>query len=248
LLPLAGGVALINRDVQQGDARVDRIVFPVFTNGTLFDDDAIDLFDRHRNLLPVFSLEGGAAETDGRRGSGVHAGVLSAMDRLSRRGVPCGASYTVTTTNYRDVSSPETVAELALHGCLAVFWVEYGPEAAGTETLAVGDAERAFLAARQAECNVRHPRVIVRSFPGDEKASGGCLAAGRGFFHINARGDAEPCPFSPYSDTSLREAGIEAALQSPLFRRLDAEGRLLDEHTGGCLLFAKDADIRALVG
>ena len=42
--------------------------------------------------------------------------------------------------------------------------------------------------------------MIVVSFPGDEKSSGGCLAAGRGFFHINSHGGAEPCPFSPYSE------------------------------------------------
>jgi len=79
--------------------------------------------------------------------------------------------------------------------------------------------------------------MIVISFPGDEKESGGCLAAGRGFFHINARGDAEPCPFSPYSDTNLRGTSLRDALQSPFFSRLREEGALGLEHTGGCALF-----------
>lgn len=79
--------------------------------------------------------------------------------------------------------------------------------------------------------------MVFIAFPGDEKSSGGCLAAGRGFFHINAHGGAEPCPFSPYSDTSLKEVSLEEALDSPLFRHLQENGNLEKEHIGGCVLF-----------
>ena len=71
---------------------------------------------------------------------------------------------------------------------------------------------------------------MLISFPGDEVLSGGCLAAGRGFFHINARGGVEPCPFSPYSDTNLAECSLEEALDSPLFRHLRERGLLEQEH------------------
>jgi MoaA/NifB/PqqE/SkfB family radical SAM enzyme len=50
--------------------------------------------------------------------------------------------------------------------------------------------------------------MIFISFPGDEKTSGGCLAAGRGFFHINSHGGAEPCPASPYSDINVRDSSL----------------------------------------
>jgi MoaA/NifB/PqqE/SkfB family radical SAM enzyme len=46
--------------------------------------------------------------------------------------------------------------------------------------------------------------MIIVSFRDNEAESGGYLAAGRGFFNINAEGGAEPCSFSPYSDTSLK--------------------------------------------
>ena len=46
------------------------------------------------------------------------------------------------------------------------------------------------------------------------------MAAGRGFFHINSHGSAEPCPFSPYSDTNVRDTSLRQALQSPLFTAL----------------------------
>lgn len=52
---------------------------------------------------------------------------------------------------------------------------------------------------------------------GDEKSYGGCVAAGRGFFHINSHGGAEPCLFSPYSDINVRDTSLWEALKSKLF-------------------------------
>jgi len=78
-------------------------------------------------------------------------------------------------------------------------------------------------------------------------AFGGCLAAGRGFFHINPYGMAEPCPFSPYSDTDIRNISLLEALDSPLFKRLSEDDFLLKEHTGGCALFTQEDEVRKLL-
>ena len=75
--------------------------------------------------------------------------------------------------------------------------------------------------------------MVYISFPGDEKGSGGCVAAGRGFFHINSHGGAEPCPFSPYSDINVKETSLRDAMKSKLFKALQSEGTLLDDHAGG---------------
>lgn len=70
--------------------------------------------------------------------------------------------------------------------------------------------------------------MVYLSFPGDEKGTGGCVAAGRGFFHINSHGGAEPCPFSPYSDINVRDTSLKAALNSHLFTELRNGGFLLE--------------------
>ena len=82
--------------------------------------------------------------------------------------------------------------------------------------------------------------MIYISFPGDEKSSGGCLAAGRGFFHINSHGGAEPCPFSPYSDINVKDTSLKEALQSELFTALRNSNILADDHIGGCVLHEKN--------
>ncbi len=89
--------------------------------------------------------------------------------------------------------------------------------------------------------------LIFVSFPGDEGKFGGCLASGRGFFHINPQGGAEPCPFSPYSDANVAEAGIAGALQSGLFKNLRKSGLQEEEHGGGCALFGKDRLVKEMM-
>ncbi len=93
----------------------------------------------------------------------------------------------------------------------------------------------------------QYPEVVFVSFPGDEKSSGGCIAAGRGFFHINSHGGAEPCPFSPYSDVNVRDASLRQALASPLLTALQEGELLADDHVGGCVLFEKRAAVEALL-
>jgi MoaA/NifB/PqqE/SkfB family radical SAM enzyme len=81
------------------------------------------------------------------------------------------------------------------------------------------------------------PGLFV-AFPGDEEQYGGCLAAGRGFFHINPSGLVEPCPFAPFSDQSILSSNIKEALNSPLFKYIQENHHLLKETEGGCALWA----------
>ena len=89
--------------------------------------------------------------------------------------------------------------------------------------------------------------MVFIAFPGDEKSSGGCVAAGRGFFHINSHGGAEPCPFSPYSDINVKDTSLREALKSPLFMALQTEGLLKDDNIGGCTLYMNKDKVEAIV-
>ena len=113
--------------------------------------------------------------------------------------------------------------------------------------LAPGEEEREILRDGIAHLRETYQEMVFVSFPGDEKTSGGCIAAGRGFFHINSHGGAEPCPFSPYSDRNVRDTSLREALRSPLFLAL-REGELLsDDHAGGCVLYEKRSEVEAIL-
>jgi MoaA/NifB/PqqE/SkfB family radical SAM enzyme len=244
---LAGGEPLMRPDILEKAAAVKSIVFPVFTNGTLLDGEPINLFCKHRNMVPVLSMEGNRARTDGRRGEGIYNAVLMAMDKLKSRGLFFCASVTVTTENLDHVTGRDFLDDVISHGCKLVFYVEYVPVDEKTRALALSDEDRARLDGRLDELRKQYKNIIFISFPGDEKLTGGCLAAGRGFFHINPDGDAEPCPVSPFSDLSLKDHSLLDALDSALFRELNKESYLLQEHEGGCLLFEKRAEVEAIL-
>ena len=244
---LAGGEPLIRPDVLDAAAKFPEILFPVFTNGTLLFGDMLDRFDRRRNLIPVLSIEGGAERTDARRGEGMYRQLRKVMSRLKAQNIAFGASITVTRENLREVTSDAFLGELSESGCKAVIFVEFVPTDESMKDLAPGDAERAAMTERLNELREGNSAMLLISFPGDELRTDGCLAAGRGFFHINPQGGAEPCPFSPYSDANLRNMHLKDALNSPLFRTLRAGGLLSGTHDGGCVLFEHRHEVEAIL-
>jgi MoaA/NifB/PqqE/SkfB family radical SAM enzyme len=82
----------------------------------------------------------------------------------------------------------------------------------------------------------KHKSVFI-GVPWDEEESGGCLASGRGFVHINASGGLEPCPFAPYSDVNLKNTSFKDALQSPFIKKMRENHELFAETSGGCALW-----------
>lgn len=244
---LAGGEPFTRRDILEEAGKHRQILFPVFTNGTMLDTYFLNLLTDCRNLIPILSIEGNQGTTDERRGRGVYQRIMDSMEELMKRKLMFGASVTVTKKNLKEVTSDSFLDGLCQRGCRAVIFVEYVPADGNSYHLAPDEEDRTFMEKRLEKLREERDGMIYISFPGDEKSSGGCLAAGRGFFHINAAGGAEPCPFSPYSDTSLLNTTLREALKSPLFMRLKEEGILDGEHTGGCVLFGQENKVQALL-
>lgn len=234
---LAGGEPMIRRDVIEKAGNRPKILFPIFTNVTLIDDTYMKMLKKCRNLLPIFSIEGKEKQTDTRRGEGVYEKVFSAMEVMQKEKLLFGSSVTVTKENLEEVTSDDFIRKLEQRDCKALFFVEFVPMSPESQELAPGDEERTYMNKRLSEIREAYPNMIFLSFPGDEKSSGGCIAAGRGFFHINSHGGAEPCPFSPYSDVNVRDTSLQEALHSGLFMKLQNSGILMEDHAGGCVLF-----------
>ena len=243
---LAGGEPMLRRDVLEQAGKMPNILFPVFTNGTFLNDRYFRLLDECRNLIPVLSIEGGKEITDARRGAGIYDRVTAGMEAFREKGLIFGASITVTTENIREVTSEEFIGDLIRKGCRLVIFIEFVPVTEEAGYLAPGDEERAYLAEAMEMLRQNFTEAVLLSFPGDELAMGGCMAAGREFFHINSHGGAEPCPFSPYSDINIRETSLKEAIRSPLFRKLRDKGVLSGEHVGGCVLYEKRDQVEAI--
>ncbi|MBQ8989304.1 MAG: radical SAM protein [Prevotella sp.] len=244
---LAGGEPMMRKDILEAVAEVKDMIFPIFTNGTLIGPSYIEFLKKHLNMIPVISIEGMEHATDERRGKGMYKRAMQSVEMLHEEDLFFGTSITVTTENFDLVTSDDFVDNLRNRGCKLIIYVEYVPTESGTEYLAFDEADMAMMEAVQAHQRERYQDMIIISFPGDEQHLGGCLAAGRGFFHIGPDGSAEPCPFSPFSDSNVVELGLRGALQSPLFRKIRAARALGWEHTGGCTLFEHREEIETMI-
>ncbi|MBC7958835.1 MAG: radical SAM protein [Vallitaleaceae bacterium] len=235
---VAGGEPFMRKDLIAGLGLFPEIIFPIFTNGTYIDEETLRVLDKSRNCVPIVSLEGFEADTDERRGTGVYQKVRKSMDAFNQKSIFFGASITVTRDNYALVTSDVFVKDLAQKGCKIFFYVEYIPLDPTTEHLQINEVERLGLAEHLDSLRESFSALFI-SFPGDENLMGGCLSSGRGFVHISASGDLEPCPFSPYSDVNVKGMTLKDALQSNFLRSIRESGEHLSETEKGCALFNK---------
>lgn len=242
---LAGGEPLMNIPVLMDAAEHRSTVFPVFTNGTLIEDN-IGMFRENRNLIPIVSLDGPKEMTDERRGTGVFDKAVDSLRLLSRNRLFHGISITVTSENIDAVTSDTFMNMLSEMKVNIVFFIEFVPSAA-TMCLALGGELRDRLVSRVSELRKRCSDMIFMSFPGDEKAFGGCIGAGRGFFHINPYGDAEACPASPYHDVNLKESTLKEAISSELFVKIRDSELISLPHEGGCALAEHKAELKEII-
>lgn len=243
---LAGGEPFLRRDILELAGEYPNVIFPIFTNGTMLDEDAIQFVDNHRNLIPILSIEGNAEETDFRRGTGTHEQIEAAMAALKKRKILFGAAITVTKENMELVTRDDFLRSLEDQGCGVTLYVEYVPAEAGTEDLVLDESEIKMLQAICLELRKSFRKMVILSFPGDEEEMGGCLASGRGFFHINPYGDAEPCPFSPHAKQNLTSDSVEAVLRSQYFADLREIAANAGNH-GGCTLFDEKEKVERLM-
>jgi MoaA/NifB/PqqE/SkfB family radical SAM enzyme len=239
---LAGGEPLLRRPLVERASRLPGILFPLFTNGTLIDEELIETA-ASGSIVPILSIEGEESQTDGRRGLGVHSGALRWMEEMRRQRVMFGASVTLTSDNAATVLDPAFLGRLADAGIAVLFVVEYVPVTRGTENLVVKTEQRTLLNAPGSFADLPFPVVVL---PGDEEAYGGCLAAGRGFVHLSPEGRIEACPFAPYSDRSSAMESLETALASPMLAAIREHHGELTETSGGCALWNKGGWIASL--
>jgi MoaA/NifB/PqqE/SkfB family radical SAM enzyme len=238
VIMLAGGEPLMRPGILDVTRKFPGIIFPLFTNGLLLDEAVIARFRDQPQVIPVLSIEGWEPETDTRRGSGVFESVAAAAERLRTAGLFFGVSLTVTRRNFAAVTAEGLVQALTGNGCSLFIFVEYTPAEPGTEDLTLAPAQRRRLVEFAEELQAKSRPVFI-TFPGDEEQFGGCLAAGRGFVHIGPDGSLEPCPFAPYSDTSVAERPFKDALASHLLEAIRDNHAELKETRGGCALWRK---------
>jgi len=240
----AGGEPLTRPGILDITNEYPEIMFLIFTNGLLLNDDVLQRMAEKRNVVPLVSLEGYQNDTDARRGKGVYEQVLKSIAKLKEKGIFWGTSLTMTRSNFNEVTGDNFIKELVNSGCKLFMMVEYTPVEKGTEDWVLTPKQREEVVKVRNAFRAKYSALFI-ALPWDEEEIGGCLSAGRGFVHVSSEGNVEPCPFVPYSDTNLKNISLKDALQSNMLRTIrENHGQL--EETHGCALWEKRAWVQSL--
>lgn len=215
---MSGGEPMIYPHLFEIASKHDDVAFMLFTNGTLIDDKRADKMLEVGNISPAISLEGWKEDTDSRRGEGVFDELMRVMDRLRERGIPFGFSLTLTRNNVERAMSDEFIDFLVDKGCTYGWLFHYIPIGRDINPdMLITSQQRAYLAERVPYLRSTKP-ILFADFWNDGQLTLGCIAGGRRYFHITAKGDVEPCAFVHFAVDNIRDKSLREILASPFFR------------------------------
>lgn len=191
--------------------------FLSFTNGTLIDEEFCQEMLRVKNFVPAISLEGSEEANDGRRGEGVYAKVMHAMELLKAHKLPFGISTCYTSANVDSVSSEEYFDKIIDCGALFVWFFHYMPTGNDAVVELMPNPQQREKMYHQIRKFRQTKSIFSMDFQNDAEYVGGCIAGGRRYLHINANGDVDPCVFIHYSNSNIYDNTLLEALKSPIF-------------------------------
>jgi MoaA/NifB/PqqE/SkfB family radical SAM enzyme len=223
------------------------IFFQIYTNGTLMTKEKAQHFGELGNVAVVISIEGDENETDRWRGKGVYKKIVKAFKHLGQAQVLIGTSATVTSENVEVVSSFDFIDKMIEFGSIAQMYFLYLPVNGQADfSLMVTPEQRNLL--RKQVITIRNTRpIFVLDFWNDGPYVEGCIAGGRRYFHVNAKGDVEPCVYTHVAVDNIRTTTLAEALNSTLFRAIRGRQPHNDNHLRPCMIIDNPHIMRELI-
>jgi MoaA/NifB/PqqE/SkfB family radical SAM enzyme len=223
------------------------IFFQVYTNGTLLTRQTAQRFADYGNVAVVLSIEGDEQETDSWRGKGVYKKIMRAFEHLQDVGIIVGTSATVTRQNVEVVSSERFIDTMISLGSVAQMYFLYLPVNGMADfSLMVTPEQRDLLRRRVRDIRNTKP-MFALDFWNDGPYVEGCIAAGRRYFHINAKGDVEPCVYTHIASDNIRDTTLAEALNSKLFRDIRSRQPHNTNHLRPCMIIDNPHVMREVI-
>ena len=221
--------------------------FMVFTNGTLINDSFAAEVAQVGNLAPIISVEGFEEMTDFRRGKGTYGKVVHAMKTLKKYANFYGFSSTYHRLNTEEIGSNEFLDSMQELGCRFGWFFTYIPVGRDARPeLIITPEQRASMYYRLREYRKRNPMFLL-DFWNDGEFTKGCIAGGKQYLHINARGDIEPCAFIHYSNANIKDTSLKDALRQPLFEAYRKYQPFNSDHLLPCPCLDNPSMLRKIV-
>ena len=243
-----GGEPLIRKkDILKLCEKHDDCYFMSFTNATLIDEEFAAEVARVGNFAPAISIEGYEKETDFRRGAGVYKKAINAMRLMRKHGNLFGFSTAYHRLNTEVVGSEDFINQMQQEGCHFGWYFTYMPVGSDAQPdLVVTPEQREFMYHQIRSLRKKTPMFIM-DFWNDGEFVGGCVAGGRAYLHINARGDVEPCAFIHYSNVNIKNMSLKEALKQPLFEQYRINQPFNHNHLRPCPALDNPNKLREMI-
>jgi MoaA/NifB/PqqE/SkfB family radical SAM enzyme len=236
LVLVTGGEPFLRKDLFDLFENHEDTIFQIYTNGTLIDERMVERFVALGNVVPAISLEGLEDETDKRRGTGQFARISKVMDWLREAGIFFAVSTTQTSQNTDVLTSDAFVDFLVEKGCILLWNFHYVPIGRNPDLNLMATPEQRNRMRERLSYFRATKRMLFVDFWNDGCLTQGCIAAGRKYFHVNARGDVEPCVFCHFASDNIKQKSLVEALNSPLFREIRSRQPYSENFFLPCLL------------
>jgi MoaA/NifB/PqqE/SkfB family radical SAM enzyme len=220
---ISGGEPFLHKNLLDLFELHNDVAFMVYTHGGFLNQKLVTKLADLGNVMPCISLEGFEEETDARRGRGHYQNVMRAMNMLREAGILFGFSATLTSKNAEVILSDRYIDIFVEKGCVLGWYFTYIPIGRKPDLgLMPTPLQRNQLRERVRYFRETKP-ILFGDFMGDGALVGGCLAAGRKYFHVNSHGDVEPCVFCHYAVDNVRDKHIKEILNSSFFQAIRAQ-------------------------
>ena len=124
-MQLTGGEPFMRKNFFEITKKYPDIIFIIFTNGLLLNEEMIKTIKNQKNIVSLISLEGCEEETDEERGKGVYTRLENIMKRLKKQNLFYGTSLTLTSTNFDTITNETFIQNLIDTGCKFFLFIEY---------------------------------------------------------------------------------------------------------------------------
>ena len=248
---LTGGEPLIRKnDIVTLAKENKECTFLIYTNATLIDQKFCDDIKKCGNITLALSIEGSQESNDFRRGDGAYETTIKAMELLKQNKILFGISVCYTNKNVESVTSDEFLDNMIEKGVKFALYFNYMPVGSdGQKELIPSPMQRKYMYMwlKRIRNGKTGKPIFVMDFQDDGEYVGGCIAGGRNYFHINSKGDIEPCVFVHYSDSNIRETTLLESLQRPLFQAYRKGQPFNDNHLMPCPMLENPDILRKIV-
>jgi MoaA/NifB/PqqE/SkfB family radical SAM enzyme len=220
LVVVLGGEPFLRKDLFEVYEAHPDMAFHVFTHGGFLDEKMVENLARLGNVMPAISLEGFREETDKRRGEGHFEKVVQSMDLLNEAKVLFACSLTQTKENTDVLTKERFVDFLIAKRCILIWYFMCVPVGKNPDIGFLPTPEQRNLMRKKLKIFRATKPILFVDFWNDGQLTNGCMAGGQMYFHINAKGDVEPCVFCHFASDNIRETTLLKALNSPLFQKI----------------------------